>query len=69
LVWTVQFKKEKQKGNHLSLFRIYYGEEPLTIYIAFERDWSKDIYMKYRGERKEEIIFISKLTIGKFLFV
>ncbi|MGA2318759.1 MAG: hypothetical protein ABSG71_20620 [Thermodesulfobacteriota bacterium] len=58
--WSGQYfslKKKEKKEAIYPFLGIYYGEEPPTIYIAFEKDWSKNIYLKYRGKKKEEDYF------------
>ena len=54
--WSGQYfslKKKNKKETIYPFLGIYYGEETPTIYITFEKDWSKVIYLKYRGKKKE----------------
>jgi len=63
--WSGQYFSLNRKGAKTVIypfFGVYYGEEPPTIYIAFEKDWCKDIYLKYKGKRKENEIYYIEAT-------
>jgi len=58
--WSGQYFSLNRKGAKTVIypfFGIYYGEEPPTIYFAFEKDWCRDIYLKYRGKKKENDLY------------
>lgn len=58
--WSGQYFSLKKKDERVELYPflgVYYGEEPPTIYFAFERDWCKDIYLKYKGKQSENDLY------------
>jgi hypothetical protein len=69
--WSGQYfslKKKDKKETIYPFLGIYYGEEPPTICIAFEKDWCKDIYLKYRGKKKEGDYFYIETTDWEISF-
>lgn len=55
--WSGEYFSLKLKNGKKTVYPflgIYYGEEPPTIYLAFEKDWCKDIFFKYKGKKMEE---------------
>lgn len=46
-------KRKNGKQTIYPFYGIYYGEDPPTIYFAFEKDWCKDIYLKFKGKTKD----------------
>ena len=55
-------KRKSGKVEMYPFWGIYYGEEPPVIYFAFERDWCKDIYLRYKGKDKEEKLYYIETT-------
>jgi hypothetical protein len=60
--WSGQYFSMKKEGSQRTAYPfwgIYYGEEPASIYFAFERDWCKDIHLKYKGRSiKKDTFYI-----------
>jgi len=60
--WSGQYFIIKRKGSQKAIYPfwgIYYGEDPPCIFFAFEKDWCKDIYLKYKDKKmKKEIFYI-----------
>ena len=55
--WSGQYFSMKKKGSQKATYPfwgIFYGEEPTCIFFAFEKDWCKDIYLKYKGKKIEK---------------
>jgi hypothetical protein len=63
--WSGEYFSLKRRDEKTAIYPflgIYYGEEPPTIYFAFEKDWCKDIYSKYKGKEKEADYYYIETT-------